>query len=123
MTSTLQALEGMHKEVSEKASLSRQRTIDRHNARVGVRPCDFRTGEFVLRGVFPRRQHPKLALRWIGPYRIIQVLSDFVYVLQHVVSGDKHETHGSRIQFFRNSDFEVTKEVREHVEYQSGELQ
>jgi hypothetical protein len=39
-----------------------------------------------------------------------------------LVTGDKCEVHGSRILFFRNSDREVTKEVIDHIEYQTGEL-
>jgi hypothetical protein len=57
----------------------------------------------VLRGVLPRHQHPKLALRWVGPYKIIQVLTDFIFILQHLVTGDKCEVHGSRVLYFRNS--------------------
>jgi hypothetical protein len=35
---------------------------------------------------------------------------------------EKWEVHGSRILFLRNSNFDVTKEVIEHLEYQTGEL-
>jgi hypothetical protein len=76
----------------------------------------------VLRGVLPRHQHPKLALRWVGPYRIVQVLTGFIFILQHVVTGDKCEVHGSRMLFFRSSDYDVTKEVIEHLKNQTGEL-
>jgi hypothetical protein len=112
----------MHTEVAEKTSLARQRAIDRINAKVGVRPCKFQTGDFVLRGVLPRHQLPKLALRWVGPYRIVQVLTGFIFILQHLITGDKGEVHGSRMLFFRNSDYDVTKEIIEHLEYRTGEL-
>jgi hypothetical protein len=99
--STLAALDSMHKEVAEKSSLARQRAIDRINAKVGVRPCNFQTGDFVLRGVLPRHQHPKLALRWVGPYRIVRVLTGFIFILQHLFTGDKCEVHRSRVLYFR----------------------
>jgi hypothetical protein len=76
----------------------------------------------VLRVVLPCHQHPKLALRWVGPCRIVQVLTDFIFILQHLVTGGKCEVHGSRILFFRTSDFDVAKEVIEHLEYQTREL-
>jgi hypothetical protein len=76
----------------------------------------------VLRGVLPRHQHPKLALRWVGLYRVVQVLTDFIFMWQHLVTGDKCEVRGSRMLFFHNSDYDVTKEVVEHLEYQTGEL-
>jgi hypothetical protein len=117
--SALGALDSIHKDVAEKSSLARQRAIDRINAKVGVRPCNFQTGDFVLRGVLLRHQHPKLALCWVGPYRIVQVLTDFIFILQHLVTGEKCEVHGSRVLYFRNSDYDVTKEI-EHLEYQTG---
>jgi oligoribonuclease (3'-5' exoribonuclease) len=80
------------------------------------------TGDFVLRGVLPRHQHTKLAFRWVSPYRIVQVLTEFIFILQHLVTGDKCEVHGSRVLYFRNSDYDVTKDVIEHLEYQTGEL-
>lgn len=30
--------------------------------------------------------------------------------------------HGRRLKFFRNKDFEVTEEVRNHLAYQENEL-
>jgi hypothetical protein len=70
---TLEDLEKVQKDVAEKTSAARQRSIDTHNVKVNVQPCKFSRGDFVLRGVLPRHQHPKLALRWIGPYRVTQV--------------------------------------------------
>jgi hypothetical protein len=98
--STLGALDSMHAEVAVKTSLARQRAIDRINAKAVVRLCNFHTGDFVLRGVLPRHQHPKLALRWVRPYRILQVLTDFTFILQLLVTGDKCDVHGSRVLFF-----------------------
>jgi hypothetical protein len=94
--------------------------IARINAKVGVGPCNYQTGVFVLRGVSPRHQHPKLALRLVGLYRIVQVLTDFNFNLQHLVSGEKCEVLESSILSYRNSDYDLTKEVIEHLEYQNG---
>jgi hypothetical protein len=65
--STLNALDSVLKESAEKTNLARQRAIDRINAKVGPRQCNFQTGNFVLRGILPPHQHPKIALRLIGP--------------------------------------------------------
>jgi hypothetical protein len=70
--------------------------INRVSVKVGVRPCNFQTGDFVLRGVLPRHKHPMLALRWFGRYRYVQVLTDFIFILQHLVTGEKREAQGSR---------------------------
>jgi hypothetical protein len=119
---TLKALKKMHKDVEEKTSAARQRSIDAHNAKVNVQPCNVRRGDFVLRGVLPRHQHPKLALRWVRPYRVTHVLSGFIYVLEDLLTGKCQEVHARRIRFFRNSDFCVTQTVLDHLSYQAGEL-
>ena len=118
----LSALGAMHKEVKEKQTAARQSKIDAHNKRTHVRPCNFGVGDYVLRGVRAGQHRSKLALRWTGPYRVVKVLSDFVFVLEHLLSGEKAEVHGTRIILFRNSSFEVTEEVLGHLKHQEGEL-
>jgi hypothetical protein len=123
--STLDALDSMLKEVAEKR-VSHDKRLSTGSTRKSLcgqalpkwRFCDPPWGG----GVLPRHQYHKLALRWVGPYRIVQVLTGFIFILQHLVAGEKCEVHGSRNLFFRNSDFDVTKEVIEHLEYQTGEI-
>jgi hypothetical protein len=111
----------MHKEVAEKTSLAQQRAIDRINAKVGIRPCNFQTGDSA-----PRRFTPSSTSKARATLdRSLQDRTSFDrlhFILQHLVTGEECEVHGSRILFFRNSDFDVTKEVIEHLEYQTGEL-
>lgn len=86
LESTLTALETMHKQTADKTNATRQKRIDLLNTCVGVRACNFNVGKFVLPGVLSRHQHSKLALRWSGPFQIVQVFFEFIYVLQHLVT-------------------------------------
>jgi hypothetical protein len=79
---TLEALDRVHKDVTENTSAARQRGIDFRNAKVSVQPCNFSRGDVVLRGVPPRHQQVKLVLRWVDPYRITEVLSGFINILE-----------------------------------------
>ena len=119
----LAALEKMHKDVGGRLTATRQSKINAHNRKTHVRPCNFVVGDYVLRGVRAGQIRSKLALRWTGPYRVVQVLSDFVFVLEHLLNGERAEVHGTRIILFRNSAFEVTEEVKMHLQHQEGELQ
>lgn len=119
---TLEALHRMHREVSEKQTANRKRQIDAHNAKTHVRPCNFSVGDYVLKGVLAGQRDSKLSLRWTGPFRVVQTLSNFVYVLQDLLSGDQEEVHARRIIFFRNSAYEVTEELLGHLKHQEGEL-
>jgi hypothetical protein len=39
-----------------------------------------------------------------------------------LLTGKGQEAHAKRIRFVRNSDFEVTQTVHDHLSYQAGEL-
>ena len=116
------ALEEMHKDVAGRKSKSRQRAIESFNRKVGVRPVNFTEGDFVLRGVMERERAKKPALRWKGPYRVVRCLSDYIFVIEHLITGNKQQAHGRRLKFFRNSTFEVSEDLKEHLEYQDGEM-
>ena len=116
------ALDEMHKEVAERTSRVRQRAVDAHNKKVGVRPVNFSEGDFVLRGVLQRERVKKPALRWNGPYRVLRCQSNYVFTIEHLLTNKQENVHGRRLKFFLNSSFDVTEDVKEHLEYQQGEL-
>jgi hypothetical protein len=67
---------------------------------------------------------PKLALRWVDPCRILQVLTAIIFVF----TSSRHwrgncEVRGRRVLFFRDSRYKVTREGSEQLEEQTGELQ
>ncbi len=48
--------------------------------------------------------------------------SDYIFEVEDLITGRKEDAHGRRLKFFRNSTFEVTEEVRNHLAYQENEL-
>ena len=115
------ALENMHWQISEKVSAERKRRVKSHNAKTGVRECYFHEEDFVLREVLQSAKKNKLSLRWRGPFRVRRVLSNFLFELEDLRSGERTTVHGSRVKFFRNSDLEVTEEVQQYLAFQEGE--
>jgi hypothetical protein len=110
----------MHKNVAEKTSAARQRAIDE---RQGQRPAvPLQSRGFFLRGMLPRHQQRKIAVRLVGPYRVTQVYAGFIYVLEYLLTGKCQEVHTGRVRFFWNSEFEVTQTVLAHLSYESPEL-
>ncbi len=116
------AFESMHKDVAERSSKKRQAAVDSHNRKTGVRPIHFTEGDFVLRGLLQRERGRKPALRWKGPFRVTTCKSDYIFEVEDLITGRKQDVHGRRLKFFRNSAFEVTEEVRDHLAYQENEL-
>lgn len=116
------ALEDIHKHVAETANKKRKSAIQSHNRRTKVYPINFTTGDYVLRGTMQGKSGRKPALKWHGPFRVVECRSEYIFVIEHLVSGKREEAHGRRLRFFRNSSFNVTEELLNHLEYQAGEL-
>lgn len=72
----------------------RQQRIVRRSKKTEVHPWDVRTGHFVIRGELPQNRKSKLVLHLIGPYQVAQVMSDFIYWLEQLVTSEKVEAHG-----------------------------
>lgn len=88
--------------------------------RTGVRPINFTKGDFVLKADAKRGK--KLRLTWLGPYRVTECKSDYLFEVEDLLTHEKATAHGRRLKHFRNADFEVTTDVTHHLEYQRGEL-
>jgi len=116
------SLEEFHRRISGLTSASRKKRVDAHNARTHVRPCNFDVGDYVLCGVRQRNIKRKLSLHWRGPRRIVRLLSDFLFETEDLRTLKKVVVHGSRLKFFRNSDYNVTEECLNQLAYQEGEL-
>lgn len=115
-------LEEMHKDVARRAEKKRHAAVSAHNRKTGIRPVNFVVGDFVLRGLFRRERGRKPSLRWVGPYRVVAAKSEYIFVIQDLLSGEEVESHGRRLKMFRNKDFEITEELKDYLRYQQGEL-
>jgi len=54
--------------------------------------------------------------------KIIECRSDYIFIVEDLLSGERNEVHGRRLKLFRNKDYNVTQEVLDHLQYQQGEL-
>ena len=113
-------LHDMHREIEKSSSRRRKNAVEAHNRRTNVRPVNFTIGDFVLRG--ETRSGPKLRLKWTGPYRVTECKSEFLFQIEELGTGIKSTSQGPRLKLFRNSDYEITEDVLNHLDYQKGEL-
>lgn len=115
-------MEKMHKAISERVDAKRKAAVDAHNRKTNVHHVNFTEGDFVLRGARASQRGPKPQLKWHGPFQVVKVHSDFIFTIKNIVSGQTEEAHGRRLKFFRNSDYEVTEALRDHLAHQEGDL-
>ena len=101
---TLTALEQMHKDVAVHTYKKPRSAVDSHNRKTNVKPINFAEGDFVLRGILQRERTKKPSLKWLGPYRVIECRSDYIFIVEDLLDGKKTEVHCRRLKFFRNKD-------------------
>ncbi|TDH72211.1 hypothetical protein CCR75_004282 [Bremia lactucae] len=69
-------------------------------------------GDFVLGSrVDKRLRDNKLMERWVGPYRVTEA-REYSFMIEHLITCDLFEIHGSRLKFFHNASMNVTAETR-----------
>ena len=112
----------MHKDVAVRSDKKRRSAVDSHNRKTNIRPINFTEGGFVLRGILRNEQSRKPSLKWLGPYRVVECRSDFIFIIEDLLTAQKKEVPGRRLKIFRNKDYHVTEKILEHLKYQTGEL-
>lgn len=66
----------MHKDDNETLSTDRKKHIARHNVKTPIGPCNIAVGDYVVAEHF-HRLRIKMSANWIGPRRVVEILSDF----------------------------------------------
>ena len=93
-------LDTLHKDIEPTAKA-------RHDTNQKARfnqPASFQVGDFVLWSRIDSAQsHHKLTFMWRGPFRVVTTVSNHVYEIQHMIKGDRHTVHASRLKFYHDS--------------------
>lgn len=113
------ARDQMHREVTSTANKKRAAERDRRNANPRVRILRLDVGDFVLVGSVSRRRS-KLQICWLGPRRVVQAITDWVFVVEDLRNGVLSEHHISRLKFYAASDLNVTQALMDHIAYVEG---
>lgn len=103
----------MHRDCAKSTDLRRRQSVENHNQHTGARPVNFGVGECVLRR--EKKCGKKLRLTWTGPYRVIKCNSEYLFEIEVLVSHELSTSHGRRLEYFCNSNFDATDEVLHHL--------
>ena len=79
--------------------------------------ANFAIGDFVL---WSRIDHAppgttKMTFIWRGPFRVIAIESDWIYIIEHVLNHKQHTVHASRLKFYHDSSLDITTDLKEHI--------
>ena len=75
----------------------------------------FQIGEFLL--VAAPVARAKFRVKWMGPYRIVETLNEYVYVVEDVVTARRKSVHVQRLRLYAEASFQVTEDVQNQAAY------
>jgi hypothetical protein len=101
------------------ANTKRANERDRRNAHPKARAIQMDVGDYVLVGNVSQRRS-KLQIRWFGPRRVVQAITDWIFVVGDLQDGKQSTHHVSRIRLFAAKDLLVTQDLMDHVAYVKG---
>jgi hypothetical protein len=112
----------IHAQVVEKATRDRKAAVQKHNDKTHMRSPNFQLGDYMLvakqrtSGVF------KLQVKWKGPRRVPSVESDYVFVVENLLTKELKAAHATRLRFYKDKDLNVSAGLAENVEHNAYEL-
>ena len=110
------ALVGMHKRVKE---IRLRRHLQNVRAQGDVQLPKLAIGDFVLVARSVKSRNPKLNVKWVGPYVVVDTESPYIMVVQKV--GGTRETrkkvHVRRIKRYADRLLNVTEELVEQLHF------
>ena len=112
-------LANMHRQVTDIRTENQRRTNRR---RKGPVP-NFTVGDFVLYALPEDSRSTKLSFKWYGPARILDSISELVFVLENLVTHEQFEVHAQRVRFYSDSDLNVTTDLLNQIAHDSTGLE
>ena len=115
-------LETMHKDVKVRSDQIHQRNRRQNANKNGEQRSslpNFDIGDFVLWSRVDSQQSlSKLHFIWRGPFRIVDTTSDYIFVIEDLITAKQHTVDASRLKFYHDKSLNVSTELLEHVSHQ-----
>jgi hypothetical protein len=114
------AMTEIHAQVAEKATRDRKAAIQKYNDKTHVRSPKFQVGDYVLVADHRKSGVSKLKVKWKGPRRVASVESDYVFVVENLLTEELKAAHATRLRFYK--DLNVTAELAQAAEHNDHQL-
>jgi hypothetical protein len=116
------AMTEIHAQVAEKATRDRKSAIQKHNNKTHVRSPNFQGGGYVLVAEHRKSGVSKLQVKWKGPRRVASVESDYVFVVENLLTKELKAAHATRLRFYKDKVLNVTAELAQAAEHDDHQL-
>jgi hypothetical protein len=116
------AMTEIHAQVAEKATHDRKAAIQKHNDKTHVRSPNFQVGDYMLVAEHRKSGVSKLQVKWKGQRRVASVESDYVFVVQNLLTKELKAAYATRLRCYKDKDLNVTAELAQAAEHNDHHL-
>jgi hypothetical protein len=116
------AMTEIHAQVAEKATRDRKAAIQKHNDKTHVRSSNFQVGDYVLVAEHRKSGESKLQVKWKGLLRVASVESDYVFVVENLLTKELKAARATRLRFYKDKELNVTVELAQDAEHNYHQL-
>ena len=109
----VKALDEMHKRMAEAA----KRTRGRKKTGASVQAANFARGDYVLLSCQLDAGRSKLQVMWKGPFRVVNVVSEWVFEVEDLTTLRVTVAHASRLKFYADSALGNLEEVKRQASH------
>jgi hypothetical protein len=87
-----------------------------------VRSPNFQVGDYRLVAEHCKSGMSKLQVKWKGPHRVASVESDYVFVVENLLTKELKAAHATRLRFYKDKELNVTAELPQAAEHNDHQL-
>jgi hypothetical protein len=116
------AMNEIHAQVAEIAMRDRKAAIQKHNDKMHVRSPNFQVGDYVLVAEHRKKGVSKLQVKWKGSRRVASVASDYVFVVENLLTKELKAANARRLIFYKDKELNVTAELAQAAEHNDHQL-
>jgi hypothetical protein len=87
-----------------------------------VRSTSLQVGDYVLVAEHRKSGVSKLQVKWKGPRRVASVESDYVFVVENLLTKELKVAHATRLRFYKDKELNVTAELDQAAEHNDHQL-
>jgi Integrase core domain/Integrase zinc binding domain len=113
------AMTEIHAQVAEKATRDRKATIQKHKDKTHVRSSNFQVADYVIVAEHRKSGASKLQVKWKGPRRVASVESDYMFIVENLLTKALKAAHATHLRFYEDKDRNVK---RRNTQIESGDL-
>jgi hypothetical protein len=116
------AMTEIHAQIAEEATRDRKAAIQKHNDKTHERSPNFQVRYYVLVAEHRKSGVSKLQFKTKGPRRVASAESDFVFVVENLLTKELKAAHATRLRFYNDKEFNITAELAQAAEHNDHRL-